>query len=81
MLLQLENTTLENISKLLKFAKQNHLKLTLIDDKQNDYTLPGKPLTPPQLLQLIENSRNSGMLTMEDAHRSIRNAYNPDQLY
>lgn len=75
MLLQLENTNQDNINKLLEFAQQNHLKLSLIDDAENNYMLPGKPLTPEQLTQLIENSRNSGMIAMEDAHRLIRNSY------
>jgi hypothetical protein len=42
---------------------------------QNNYLLPGKPLTPNQLSQLIENSRNSGIISMEDAHQLIRNSY------
>lgn len=75
-LLQLENTNQENINKLLEFAQQNHLKLSLIDDEsENNYLLPGKPLTPAQLTQLIENSRNSGMIAMDEAHRLIRNSY------
>ncbi|MEP7143362.1 MAG: hypothetical protein ABI707_10850 [Ferruginibacter sp.] len=77
-LLQLENTSPDNINKLLKFAQQNHLKLFLIDDTENNYELPGKPLTPARLTQLIENSRNSGMIPMESAHRVIRNAYDAD---
>ncbi len=32
---------------------------------KNNYLLPGKPLTPNQLSQLIENSRNSGIISME----------------
>jgi hypothetical protein len=78
MLLQLENTSQDNINKLLKFAQQNHLKLSLIDDAENKYMLPGKPLTQVQLIQLIVNSRNSGMIAIEDAHRFIRNSYDAD---
>lgn len=78
MLLQLENTDPDKINKLLDFAKQNHLKLSLIDDVENNFLLPGKPLTAEQLKQLIENSRNSGMISMEDAHKNIRNSYNAD---
>jgi hypothetical protein len=40
MLLQLENTNKENINKLLNFAKQNHLQLSLIDDNESNYFLP-----------------------------------------
>ena len=78
MLLQLENTNPENINKLLEFAKQNHLKLSIIDEVENNQLLPGKPLTPEQLLQLIENSRNSGTISLETAHALIRNSYNAD---
>ena len=78
MLLQLENGNQDNINKLLAFAQQNHLQLTLIDEVDNDLLLPGKPLTPEQLTRLIENSRNSGMILMEDAHKIIRNNYNAD---
>lgn len=78
MLLQLENTDPDKINKLLDFAKQNHLKLSLIDDIENNFLLPGKPLTAEQLKQLIEDSRNSGMISMEVAHKIIRNSYNAD---
>ena len=75
MLLQLENTNQDNINKLLDFAQQNNLRLSLIDEAENNYMLPGKPLTPAQLTHLIENSRNSGMIPVDDAHRLIRKAY------
>ena len=45
MLLQLENTNPENINKLLSFARENHLELSVIDDIENNHFLPGKPLT------------------------------------
>lgn len=75
MLLQLENTNQANINKLLEFAKKNHLQLSLIDDSA-DNTLPGTPLTPKQLKQLIANSRKSGMISMDNAHQIIRSKYN-----
>lgn len=76
MLLQLENTDKNSIDKLLAFAKQNHLELSLIDDVENNILLPGKPLTPEELTQLIEKSRASGMISMENAHQIIRDKYN-----
>ena len=76
MLLQLENTNKEDINKLLNFAKQNHLELSIIDDKANDYFLPGKPLTDAELSQLIKSSRKSGRITLQDAHTTIRNSFN-----
>ncbi len=75
MLFQLENINKENINKLLNFAKQNHLKLLVIDDNENNYFLPGKPLTRDELSQLIENSRKSGSISMENAHTVIRNSF------
>ncbi len=75
MLLQLENTSQEEVTKLLAFAQQNHLKLSL-KDNTNQHHLPGKPLTEVQLTSLIESSRKSGMITMHKAHQTIRNSYN-----
>ncbi len=71
MLLQLENTNPENINKLLSFARENHLELSVIDDIENNHFLPGKPLTQIQLKQMIENSRKSGMISLENAHKTI----------
>jgi hypothetical protein len=76
MLLQLENTDKDNIDKLLAFAKQNHLQLSLIDDVENNILLPGKPLSPEELTRLIEKSRASGVVSMENAHQIIRDKYN-----
>jgi hypothetical protein len=78
MLLQLENTSKESINKLLDFAKQNQLKLSVIDDTKNNFFLPGKPLTDTQLTELIENGRNSWSIDMEHAHSTIRNSFDED---
>lgn len=75
MLLQLENTNKEDINKLLDFARQNHLELSLIDDIKNDYFLPGKSLSESELSQLIEKSRKSGSINLEEAHSIIRNSF------
>jgi hypothetical protein len=74
-LLQLENTNKENVNKLLDFAKQTHLQLSLIDDNENNYFLLGKPLSSAELSLLIEKSRNSGHITMKDAHSAIRKSF------
>ena len=68
MLLQLENTSKDDINKLLDFAKQNQLKLSVIDDTENNFFLPGKPLTDMQLTELIENGRNGWNIDIEHAH-------------
>lgn len=75
MLLQLQDANQENINKLLQFAKQNQLELSLVDSETNNL-LPGKALTPFQLNQIIENSRNSGIISMNDAHELIRRGNN-----
>lgn len=63
MLLQLEGAQKENVEKLLAFAEENNLKLSLIDN-ENNYVLPGKPLTAEQLKQLIKTSRDSSIIKM-----------------
>jgi hypothetical protein len=78
MLLQLDNTGKENIDKLLAFARQNNMKLSLIDEVAENYALPGKPLTNEELTRLIEKSRLSGSISMKDAHNIIRQNYNGD---
>ena len=71
MLLQLENTDKKSLNTLLNFAKQNQLKLSVIDSEKNDYFLPGKPLNDAELTQLIEDGRKSGEIEMSKAHKLI----------
>ena len=80
MLLQLESTSQDDINKLLVFARENDLKLSLVDNDESEanFLLPGKPLSPAQLTQLIEDSRKSGIISMKDAHKIISNSYNAD---
>ena len=75
MLFQLNDTSKDNVNKLLAFAKQNQLDLSLVDDTDNNLFLPGNPLTPDQLTQMIEKGRKSGMISMTDAHQLIRDTY------
>jgi hypothetical protein len=76
MLFQSNDTSKANIDKLLAFAKQNQLQLSLVDDTEENLFLPGKPLSPAQLSVMIEKSRKSGMVSMENAHEIIRMTYN-----
>lgn len=76
MLLQLENSTTEQIQTLLNFAKKNQLDLKILDEGGNKFFLPGKPLTPDELERLLKKSRNSGNLSLEEAHHSIRSVFN-----
>ncbi|HEX5150812.1 MAG TPA: hypothetical protein VFW07_05160 [Parafilimonas sp.] len=78
MLLQLANTHKDDLSKLLAYAKENHLTLSLADEDENNYVLPGKALTDQQLQKLIERSRKSGVISMKNAHDIISKSYNAD---
>lgn len=75
MLFQLNDTSKANIDKLLAFAKQNELELSLVDNTDNNLFLPGNPLSPDQLKEMIEKSRKSGMVSLTDAHQIIRDTY------
>lgn len=72
MLLELQNANTEEINKLLAFAMQNNMHLSLVDDNEDNYYLPGKPLTTQQLNDLIAKSRKSGIISMQAAHEIIR---------
>lgn len=76
MLLQLENTTPESINKLLSFARKNHLELSVLDVINGSHFLPGKPLTPDQLTRIIESSRKSGIISLDNAHKAIEDSFN-----
>jgi hypothetical protein len=71
MLINIEDTSEQTISKLKEFARQNNITLSFIDD-DNNYWLPGKPLTSKELTDLIEKSRASGLISIKDAHHLIR---------
>ena len=73
MFLQLENTNKETIDKLIAFAKENEMDIALLDENSNDIHLPGKALTRKELIALIEKSRKSGTISMEDEPTLIRN--------
>jgi molybdenum cofactor biosynthesis enzyme MoaA len=75
MLLQLENANKKELEKLLLFAKQNHLDLSLVESNSNDNFLPGEPLSKEELEQLIADSRASGIISMQHAHESVRKKY------
>ena len=78
MLLQLDETNRESLNRLLSFAKENNLNLSLVDESDYNYHLLGKPLSPEQLMQLIKDSRKSGIISMKTAHKIISNNYNAD---
>ena len=78
MLLQLENSNTQQIQILLNFAKKNQLDLKILDEGGDKYFLPGKPLNPEELERLVEKSRKSGSLSLEEAHLSIRSVFNED---
>ena len=71
MLVNIENTNEVSIKKLLEFARQNQMNVSIIDDQQNNHWLPGRPFTETELIELIEKSHNSGIVSMKDAHSII----------
>ena len=75
MLFHLKNPNQANIDKLLAFAKQNQLQLSLVDEVADNLFLPGKAFSPDKLMQMIEKSRKSGIIPMTDAHQIIRDKY------
>ena len=77
MLINIENTNEQTLNKLKEFARQNQIKLSFIDD-DNNYWLPGKPLSDKELTDLIEKSRSSGRISMKDAHNLIRQTKTTD---
>ena len=78
MLLQLENTDFTNVKKLMDYARQLNLRLSLLDDNESNTALPGKPLSEAALKALIESGRKSGTISMETAHNIIRKNFNAD---
>ncbi len=76
MLLQLENAPKIEIQKLLAFAKEHHLQLSIVDAAKSKSYLPGKPLSTKELTRLIQKSRKSGIVSLKDAHKKIRKKLN-----
>lgn len=72
MLLQLENAPKIEIQKLLAFAKEHHLQLSIVAVAKSKSYLPGKPLSAKELNRLIKKSRKSGTASMEKAHQEAR---------
>ena len=75
MLLQLENANQDEINMLSKFARQNQLDLSLIEDDKAmvNALLPKQPMSVARLTLLIKKSRKSGMIEMADALLIIPN--------
>jgi hypothetical protein len=78
MLLQLENTDSSNLKKLMDYARQLNLRLSLVDENENNVALPGKPLSDTALRSLIESGRKTGVISMESAHNIIRKNLHAD---
>jgi hypothetical protein len=78
MLLQLEETSQDKLKKLLEYASQLNLRLSLIDDNEVSPALPGKPLSASALQSMIEAGRKTGTISMDMAHALIRKNFNED---
>lgn len=78
MLLQLQQPSSDKIDKLLAYAKQNNMELSVIDDNEDNYFLPGKPLSEQALTHIITNGRTTGTIQMDELHNAIRKKYHAD---
>ena len=78
MLLQLQQDNYDNINKLMAYANENNMGLSIIDDIEDDYALPGKPITKQALNSIIAKGRFSETLNMEAVHNEIRNKLHAD---
>ena len=76
MLLQLKETKKADVQKLIAFAKQNSLHLTVIDSDKTKTYLPGEPLDEKEIKELITKSRKSGKVSLDKAHKQIRKKLN-----
>jgi len=76
MLLQLKESKKADVQKLIAFAKQNSLHLTVVDADKTKTYLPGKPLDDKEIKELITKSRKSGKVSLEKAHKQIRKKLN-----
>lgn len=76
MLLQLKESKKADIRKLIAFAKQNSLHLSVVDADKTKTYLPGKALDHKEIKELITKSRKSGKVSLEKAHKQIRKKLN-----
>ena len=78
MLLQLHQDNYDNINKLLAYANENNMELSIIDDIEDEYALPGKPITQQALNSIITKGRIGETSNMEAVHNEIRNKFHAD---
>ena len=78
MLLQLSKANKTELVKLFEFAHINSLDLKLVDEDKTKLYLPGKPLTAKETKLYIEESRQSGVLSLSKAHKQIRKNLHED---
>ncbi len=72
MLLQLQQANNDNLEKLMAYAKQNNMELSVIDNIEDNYFLPGKPLTKQTIKRIISKGRTNGTILMDNVHNAIR---------
>jgi hypothetical protein len=76
MLLQLKESKKADVQKLIAFAKENSLHLTIVDADKSKTYLPGEALKEKEIKELITKSRKSGTVSLEKAHKQIRKKLN-----
>ena len=76
MLLELEFKDEASLKKLMEYALQLNIKMSLIDDFDelgDNPALPGKPYTQKEIQNIVEDSLDSGNpIDMKTAFESIR---------
>ena len=72
MFLYIENASKDKLDALLEYAQQLNLHIRVIGQDDEYVGLPGKTLSSDELTDLIELSRNSGVISMKTAHSLIR---------
>ena len=72
MLLQLQQANNDNLEKLMDYAKQNNIELSVIDNIEENYSMPGKPLSKQTIKLIISKGRTNGTILMENVHNAIR---------
>ena len=73
MLLQLHNSDIEGLRKLLLFATENNIELTKVTS--NFSSLPGEPFTEQELEALVIKSRQSGKISAHKVSQEVKQMY------
>ena len=62
----------------MAYAKQNNMVLSVNDNIEDNYSLPGKPLSKQTIKHIITKGRTNGTILMDNVHNAIRKNYHAD---